>query len=307
MSTVTADANRADLTRLDVSLVAPVFNNVPLWVADRLGRFADAGLDVRIDVLFGVENVSRSLLDGSTQIAIGTPESVLSLTSPSELIIVGGNASKLSNALIARRGIGSIGELRGGVIGVSHTSEGTGLLVREMMSANGLHHLEDYELRSIGVASRRWEAILDGTIDAGLQTSPHRYLAEQLGFPSLGQIADYVPDYQFTTINVRRDWAETHADALRRFTRCVSWATAWMSEHREATIAIASDRVSSTEEHAALDYDHFRATGSLQPDLQLSAAGMANVVRLMDRAGTLRAGTPEEQARRIDLSYLPQV
>ena len=290
--------------RLDVGLVAPVFNNAPLWVAEQTGLFAEHGIEVQVTVLFGVENVTNSLLDGSSQIAIGTPESVLSQPEPARLVIVGGNASKLSNALIARRGITSFAQIAGGTIGVSHETEGTGLLVREMMSANGIPQ-DAYTVQAIGVASKRWEALVSGTIAAGLQTSPHRYIAEELGYPSLGQIADYVPEYQFTTVNARRDWLDEHPGIVRTFLRCLSQATAWMSTHRDETIAIAAERMSSTLQHTALDYEHFTSTHSLDPGLGLSAEGMDVVVRLMTRAGTLRATTARQRARRIDLALLP--
>ena len=92
---------------LTVGLVAPIFNNMPVWAADHLGLFADAGLAVTAKVLYGVQNVTSAIKDGSTGIGLGTPEGVLS-DPDGALVMVAGNASKLANGLIARRGIDTV-------------------------------------------------------------------------------------------------------------------------------------------------------------------------------------------------------
>jgi len=160
----------------------------------------------------------------------------------------------------------------------------------------------DFRFEPIGVASARWERIQDGTLDAGLQTSPHKYLAIDQGYPNLGDIADVVPDYQFTTFNVRRQWAASHADVLRRFLRCVSRATRWMYDEPDAVVTIAARELRTTEGYARRDLDDAVARQSLPVDLSLSDAGMRKVVAVMGAAGTLATDDP---AARIDLTYLP--
>jgi NitT/TauT family transport system substrate-binding protein len=287
---------------LAVGLVAPIFNNMPVWAAQHLGLFADAGLTVTAKVLFGVQNVTTATRDGSVQIGLGTPEGVLS-DPGGALVIVGGNARKLANALIARRGIATIADLRGATVGVSHTTEGTALLVTEMLAAHGLQAGYDYRLEAIGVASARWEAIQAGQLDAGLQTPPHKYLAQDEGYPDLGEISDYVPDYQFTTVNVRADWAAAHRETLHGFLAALAWATQWLYDEPDAATELATRALGTTAEYARRDYEHFATSRSLTTNLSLSEPGMAKVVEVMRRAGTL-PGNANWRAR-IDLSFLP--
>jgi len=290
---------------LTVALVAPIFNNLPVWAAHHLGYFAAADLEVTAPVLYGVANVTDAVRTGKAQVGLGTPESVLSDPDADQgLLIVGGNARTLSNGLIARRGIDTIDQLRGCTIGVSHRSEGTALLVMEMLAAHGLHVERDYQIAAIGVASERWEQIQKGTLDAGLQTPPHKYIAEELGFANLGDIFDYVPDYQFTTLNVGRRWTLDNAEQLSRLLSCLSQATQWMYDEPTDAVDLAATFLQTTTEYAQRDYDQFRRTISLTPDLRLSEAGMSTVVAMMTAAGTL--ATPgADQSARIDLSYLP--
>jgi NitT/TauT family transport system substrate-binding protein len=291
------------MTELAVGLVAPIFNNMPVWAAEHLGLFADAGLAVTVKVLYGVQNVTDATQDGSVEVGIGTPEGVLS--NPEDILtIVAGNARKLANSLIARRGITSVADLRGGTVGVSHLSEGTALLATEMLGAHGLRPGEDYQLKAIGVASARWELIQRGELDAGLQTPPHKYIAEDEGYPNLGEISDYVPDYQFTSLNVRKAWAGQHGDELRAFLSALSRATQWLYDEPGAATDLATQVLGTTPEYARRDYGHFASSRSLTPDLALSDAGMAKVIEVMRRAGTLSEGA--DWQRRIDLSFLPR-
>jgi len=290
------------MTQLAVGLVAPIFNNMPVWAAGHLGLFADAGLAVTANVLYGVQNVTRATQDGSVEIGIGTPEGVLS-SPEGTLTIVAGNARKLANGLIARRGIASVPDLHGGTVGVSHLSEGTALLATEMLGAHGLQPGE-YQLKAIGVASARWELIQRGELDAGLQTPPHKYIAEDDGYPNLGEISDYVPDYQFTTLNVREEWADQHGDELRAFLGALSHATQWLYDEPAAATELATRALGTTPDYARRDYEHFASSRSLTPGLALSDAGMAKVVEVMRRAGTLSEAA--DWQHRIDLSFLPR-
>jgi NitT/TauT family transport system substrate-binding protein len=289
---------------LTVGLVAPIFNNMPVWTAEHLGLFADAGLTVTAKVLYGVQNVTSATRDGSVEIGLGTPEGVLS-DPAGALIIVGGNARKLANALIARRGIATIADLRGATVGVSHATEGTALLVTEMLAAHGLRAGRDYQLEAIGVASARWEAIQSGKLDAGLQTPPHKYLAQDQGYPDLGEISAYVPDYQFTTVNVRADWAAAHQETLRAFLAALARATRWLYDEPEAATDLAARALATTPDYARRDYEHFATSRSLTTDLTLSEPGMAKVVEVMRAAGTLPGPDDAGWRARIDLSLLP--
>ena len=298
-----SDAASGQRTSLTIGLIAPIFNNMPVWAADRLGYFAEAGLEVAVEVLFGVQNVTTALKDGRLDLGVGTPESVLSDRGDPALRIVGANARTLANGLIARKEIRSVADLRGGTVGVSHPREGTALLATEMLRRHGLEAGRDYEIRAIGVASARWEAIQRGELDAGLQTPPHRYLAEDLGYPNLGEIADYVPDYQFATLNVRAEWIAQDPATVRAVLSALSRATRWMAEEPDATVALAAEVLDTTTDYARRDYAHFAATRSLTPDLVPSEAGMAKVRSVMRAAGTLPDDV--DPAARVDLSLLP--
>jgi ABC-type nitrate/sulfonate/bicarbonate transport system substrate-binding protein len=293
------------MEQFKVAIVARIFNNLPVWVAQERGYFESEGLEVTVEILYGVANVTDAVASGDADLVIGTPESVLSAApADDQIVIVGGNARKLANGLIARKGIDEIGQLVGGKVGVSHRLEGTALLVREMLARHGLVAGRDYSFAEVGVASDRSKMLQEGTLDCALQTPPHKYLAEDSGHANLGDISDYVPDYQFTTLNVRRSFTRNREKSLRGFLRSLARATTWMTAEPEACVDLATRMLQTTADYARRDYEHFRRQGSLTPDLALSTPGMAMVERMMREAGTLmldRSGVDS----RIDLSFLP--
>ena len=127
--------------------------------------------------------------------------------------MVAGNAGRLPHYVIAQPAIRSIADLRGKTIGVLSNEEGTTHLVPEVTHSAGLEP-SDYMVKAVGGAPTRWRLLRSGEIDAGLQPFPLSYEAEAAGFSNLGPLADFVPDWQFTSVNADLRWAERHRMVL---------------------------------------------------------------------------------------------
>ena len=78
----------------------------------------------------------------------------------------------------------------------------------------------------------RHKALLAGEIDAGLQSVPWNYVAEEAGMNNLGEASEYVPDWQFVCINVNGQWAAANRDLLVRFLRVMRRGTEWLYANR---------------------------------------------------------------------------
>jgi NitT/TauT family transport system substrate-binding protein len=55
-----------------------------------------------------------------------------------------------------------------------------------------------------GAVPPRQALLLSGGKDAGMQTEPHNYMAEDAGLTNLGPLSQWISDFQFTRINVRK-------------------------------------------------------------------------------------------------------
>lgn len=281
------------MTALKVGMVSRTFFYVPFWAAQRQGFFAQEGLRVEGTIF--------------NSVSVATPEGVIQdVETGGQLRIVAGNANKLTHFLIALKKHRRIEDLKGGALGVASVDEGTAFIMHEMMAKHGLKYPGDYTLRAVGGAPARWKALQEGTIDAGLQAIPFNYIAEDAGYPNLGDATAYVPEYQFTTINVRRDWSASHTDALVRFLKALIRGTQWMYANKEAAVGLTAEETRISRPYAERGWQYFTARQILPVDLDVSRRGMEKVIEVMGRAGSIRVAPDTRPEKYLDLSFLRQ-
>jgi len=290
--------------KLAVGLVSRTYFNMPLWAAQEHGFFADEGLEVE-GTIFGNAPQVPPLLDGSLQVFIGSPElAIQNAVEGGPLKIVAGNAGKLVHSLIARAPFKRVSDLRGRTIGIFTDKEGTFFHVKAMLAAHGLHYPGDYEVKHTGGVPPRHKALLAGEIDAGLQSVPWNYVAEEAGMNNLGDVIDYVPDWQFVSINVNSRWAAANRGVLVRFLRAMMRGTAWLYANRAAASAIAARELPAPLHHAERAWDFFTGTNALTRDSSVNTKGLAVVIATLKEAGLLAPDAPADPATYIDDSYL---
>jgi ABC-type nitrate/sulfonate/bicarbonate transport system substrate-binding protein len=290
--------------RLKIGIVSRTFFYVPLWAAIENDTFATEGIEIAIDILGNASQVPP-LLDGSLHVMIGGPEPVLhNVAAGGPLRIVAGNTGKLTHSLIAAPRFSKIEDMRGATIGILNMVEGTFFQLKEMMAAHGLHYPGDYLLKETGGVPPRHKALLEGSIDAGLQSIPWNYVAEDEGFKNFGEVSAYVPDWQFVSVNVNDDWAKSNRTVLIRFLRSLLRATQWVHANRNAAAAIAVRELPTRRDYAERAWDHYTLTNALDRDLTINRKGLEKVISTQMQAGLLPSDASAEAAAYISDSYL---
>ena len=151
-----------------------------------------------------------------------------------------------------------------------------------MMAAHGLHYPGDYEVKDTGGVPPRHKALLEGSIDAGLQSIPWNYVAEEAGFKDFGEVSKYVPDWQFVTVNANNDWAKAHRPVLVRFLRALARATEWVHANRGLSAVIAERELPTRRDYAERAWDHYIGTNALARDMAVNRKGLDKVDRDAD-------------------------
>jgi ABC-type nitrate/sulfonate/bicarbonate transport system substrate-binding protein len=290
--------------KIAAGLVSRTYFNMPLWAAQEHGFFADEGLVVE-GTIFGNESQVPPLLDGRFQVFIGSPE--LAIQNQAEggpLKIIAGNAGKLVHSLIARAPFKRIEDLRGRIIGIFTDKEGTFFHVRAMLAAHGLNYPGDYQVSHTGGVPPRHKALLAGEIDAGLQSVPWNYVAEEAGMNNLGDVIDYVPDWQFVSVNVNSQWAQANRDMLVRFLRAMRRGTEWLYANRAAASAIAARELPAPLHHAERAWDFFTGSNALTRDVSVNLKGLTQVIVTLKETGLLACDAAGDPAAYVDDSYL---
>jgi ABC-type nitrate/sulfonate/bicarbonate transport system substrate-binding protein len=293
------------MDKVTISMVAPAFPFYPVWVAEERGFFDRYGITSDIKTTGATDKVTTSLLDGSAQIGMVTPEGVIGdVAQGGRLRLIAGNANKAPLTLIGLKSIARIEDLKGKRIGTSSLKEGTAILVQRMLEAHGLHYPGDYEFAVVGAHPQRWDHLQQGTIEAGLQLIPYDYIAEEAGFANLGKASKYVPDYAFTAIALNLDWGKSNRDLAVRSLRAMREAVQWTAGNLDEAAAILGRRAHSNDAHShrALREMFERDVSPL--DLKINRTAIETVFENMHRFGLVERNVPLSYATCVDESFL---
>jgi len=297
-------ARAADV--LHVANVSRTLFSLPLWVAQRQGFMKDEGLETTSHILDNAEKINAALRSGEMQIAMGTPEAVvIDAYQGGTLRIIAGNTGRLPHFIITKPEIKTLAQLRGANIGILSEKEGSTYVVQDIAKAIGLTPA-DYKMTAVGGAPTRWRLLKDGKIDAGLQPFPLSYEAEAAGFNNLGSVIPFVPDWQFTTINVDRKWAESNRDVVVRFLRAVQRGRDFMNTNRAEVAQIAAIELRTTVELANRALGDMEKLAILDPQLGINERGMAKVFDTLQKSGDIAADKTFDLNVVTDLSYWQQ-
>lgn len=280
--------------KIKVGIVSLTFFYVPLWAARDRGFFAAEGVEIELPMLGNASQV-EPLTSGAMNVVMGTCEAVLqNAASGGPLRVVAGNTGKLSHSLIVNPRFARIEDMKGATFGILNMTEGSFFQLQEMLSKHGLHYPADYKVRETGGVPPRHKALLAGSIDGGLQSIPWNYVAEEAGFKSLGDVVDYVPQWQFVSVNVDTHWARAHRDLLVRFLRSLSRATEWVYAHRAEAAAIAERELPTRLDYAGRAWDYYTGTNALTRDMSVNREGIKKVIATQKAAGLLPASAPDD-------------
>jgi ABC-type nitrate/sulfonate/bicarbonate transport system substrate-binding protein len=287
-----------------VGIVSRTFFHMPYWIAIRQGLFTEEGIAAET-TLYGNASQVPPLLDGSLQIVFGTPEGAIqNAASGGPIRLIAGNTGKLTHSLLARAPFKSIEELKGATIGILNMTEGTFFQIREMLAAHGLHFPDDYKAKETGGVPARHKALLDGGIDAGLQSIPWSYVGEDAGFNKLGDIIDYVPDWQFVSINANKEWAAANKDLVVRFLRAICRATDWFYANPEASAEIAAEELPAPIDHARRGWQHYTGSNAMTRDVSINQAGLTKVLATLRAAKLLPPEASADRSQYVIDDYL---
>ena len=200
----------------------------PLFIAKEGGYYAKYGLDVTL-VFAGHPAGLAMITSGQAAMSSYNLESVMQASSrdPS-FTIVGASVNRPFFALMARKEIGRVADLKGKTIAVTQIGDPPYNYTRALLQKFGLG-VRDVNWISAGAdANGRAAALAAGRADATLLTPPAYYRVEEAGYKVLANLTDYDDIFASTTYLLRKSTVATtprlpellvkaHAEAIKRF------------------------------------------------------------------------------------------
>jgi ABC-type nitrate/sulfonate/bicarbonate transport system substrate-binding protein len=202
----------------------------PLFIAKEGGYYQKYGLDATL-VFAGHPGGIAMVVSGEAQMSSYSLESVMQ-AAPRDpnLVVVGSSLNKAYFALMTRKDIASVKELKHKRLAVSFLGDPPYNYTVALLRNFGLT-ARDVEWQAVGTdANGRAAALAGGRVDATLLTPPAYFRLEEAGYRLLANVADYDNIYASTTYLMKKDviaanpklpelLIKAHAEAIQRFYR----------------------------------------------------------------------------------------
>jgi ABC-type nitrate/sulfonate/bicarbonate transport system substrate-binding protein len=200
----------------------------PLFIAKEGGYYQKYGLDVTL-VFAGHPAGVAMIISGEAQMSSYSLESAMQASSrDGSLVVVGNSLNKAVFALMSRKDVGAVKDLKGKRIAVSQIGDPPYIYTIALLRKFGLG-ARDVQWVPIGTdVNGRAAALEGGRADATPLTAPAYFKLEDLGYRNLANIADYDDIFASTTYLMKKSTVaanptlpelliKAQAEAIKRF------------------------------------------------------------------------------------------
>ena len=300
------DRYGASLYEIEIGIVVPAVIYAPVWLAEQRGFLRDEGLTVRLRSFGSTDGTTAALRDGIVPVTIGSPEgSIANALGGGDLRLVSGFVNRPPLSMIAQPRYHSMADLRGAKLGTTSLKEGTCHLMEKMMAAHGMHQPADFQFVMAGAHPQRWEALKAGTLDAAIQLVPFNYIAEESGFPNLGDVDEYVPDFLFCAVCTRMNWANENRDRVIGLLRALRRGVEALYDDPTGAAAVVLDQMSIKPDHARRACREFVSKKVIPRDLSINPHAFATTLDAMRHTNLIKDQSPQAELHAcIDVQFL---
>ena len=270
----------------------------PVWVAQDLGYFDQAGVEVSLIVqpTTGV----NLLLSGDAHV-FGTALDFVGIAIDKGADIIGVSTSLHSpTTFIAGKGINSVADLKGKRLGVTVVGSADSVLIDLFMNAGGIKK-GDYEIVAAGIA-----AMTAGASAATTLTQPADIQLVQ-GNPDMKILPDThgameVGSMRFCTF-VNKSWAQKNHAGMVGFLKAQIKACQWLADpgNRDRANAIQARETKLSLEASNGTYDMYDKAGVFKAGLDLDFKNLTGFLKAAEASGEAKFKPSESY---FDATYL---
>jgi NitT/TauT family transport system substrate-binding protein len=216
-------------------------STLPIIVGMEFGFFAAEGLEVKPVFIIGGPTAIAALIGGDVDytLAAAVP-TVRAIVQGAPLAIVGGIQPTIDYTLIGAKGISTVNDLMGRVVGVTGAGGIAEFASVEGLAKKGLVRDRDYKiLYGVGNSPARAQALEAGRIQASPFSFSEKLELERKGFPVLFDIGQTLSGFPFVVIASSRRKAETDPEGTTALLRGMKRSMDLIITDKEKVIAAA--------------------------------------------------------------------
>jgi NitT/TauT family transport system substrate-binding protein len=258
---------------------------------------------LKIDVL-GVKDDPigmKALLAGEVDSYDGVYGAIAASARGADVKLLGCNWHAAPYVLLARGGIGTVGELKGKSIAASSPGTPPDMVARAAL-VQAKVPLDEVKIAAVGGDRDRFTALVGGVVDAAVVSSEYTPLPAVKNLSLLAEARQVLPKFlRFCTLMTGKTLRERREDA-NRFIAAQIKALRYAVSHREETIALARDATDAKADdpRPAFMYDEGVKPGMVDPELSIPRDNLAWLQEQMIALGQL--AKPGDLGRLVDPS-----
>lgn len=273
------------------------YRSLPMMVAEQQGFYAKHGVDVDYQQVTSSTQQFEYLRDDRYDAVQTSPDNVANYrynrgnpiaTRVDAQGFMGMDYGMLL-AVVARPGIGSIEDLRGGTVSVDAPDSGFAYVLYKIVARAGLRRGEDYAVVSTGGVADRYRSLMEtDDFDATLLSGGFETRAKNAGYALLDSVYDIADPYLGAWAAAKSSWLRENAELAAAFIAAYRKAVRWCFDpaNREACLDRLMQAPQTPRSLAEQLYQiQLRPGVGNVPDAGIPPDGVLNVLRLREELG----------------------
>ena len=247
---------------------SPSTSYLPLVVAYKNGFFEQENIQaelVQVRPAVAIPGVTINSIDFTT--ALQSTISARMRGAP--LVITGVFSDKPMDFLVGAKGIRSVKDLKGRVVGISALGTQIHFLTLRLLKAIGLEPDKDVTLRPVGDEGLRLQALQTGLVQATPLGSQGVIQADKEGLKVIVAAADVVPSLAFAGLATTILKLKENPQQVKRVLRASLRGLRYVHENRAGTIKVIESWYHLDRDIASASYDLALKSYSLNGEVEL--------------------------------------
>lgn len=280
----------ADAQSRKVRVAMPGFTIAVLsfMTAKLNGYYAQEGLDAEL-IAMRAPTANLALLSGNVEFSTVPLLGLTTVLRGAPLKVLMVHFDKPQHLLFAKSELQNIRALRGKKVSVAGPGVIDDILLREILSTNGIDPGRDVTILSMGAADTRVTGLISGTVDAAMLIAPFTFTAKDAGFRELVVFKDQGFVLPSGGIVARDELLRGDPAIVDKFVRASTMEFVFARDNRAGAIKVLARSLKVDDQVAAMIYDSSRPTmtadGALSDDAQKKmAAFVAKMAGIKDIA-----------------------
>jgi hypothetical protein len=301
------DGYAMDLEEIRVSGF-PNAKVLPIYIGIEKGFFKKNGLNINLNLTESSSQQRQDLSDSKIDIVHSALDNALAMieVAKQDVVIVSGGDGGM-NEFFVQSNIQSFADLKGKTIIVDAVDTAYALQAKKILLRYGLVDGQDYTIKPAGAIVYRYKALIENKNNsAAILNLPFNVQAQEQGLRSLGRLVDLLGPYQAVGTFVKRDWAKSHPDLLKRYLMSYIESLRWIrdSNNKDYCVSVLKSKLSLSDYAANRTYELLNEAGfGFNIDAKLDRQGFQN---MLDLRYEIQAGSDIKRKAMdayIDLSF----